>query len=125
MKKTAFSVIMVSLALLIVAVFASLIITKPSSDFSFEGTWKNVGETTYGHIYPGQNLNVFDDKHCDIFGDNNTYKLERTTKKNEYQLTVSNLPYDKDGTIVFTIIVEDDNHIIIDHRDCKIHMERL
>ena len=124
MKKIAFSVILISLALLVAVVCASLI-TKPSFDFSLEGTWKNVGETTYGHIYPGQILNVFDDKHCDIFGDNNTYKLERTTKKNEYQLTVSNLPYDKSGTIVYTIIVEDNNHIIIDHRGCKIYMERL
>lgn len=94
-----------------------------TSHFSFKGVWQNVGETSYGHICPGEYLYV-EEETCDLCGDKyNTYQLVKIDK-NDYLLIISNFSQ-YTGDVVFEIRVIDKNHIIIKHSWCEIQMERV
>lgn len=76
-------------------------------DFSIEGKWKNVGETTWGQAQAGAII-VFDGKNCNYFSPNDTYAFYMDG--DDYKLDCTSPLGD---TISSTVKIVDDNNIDI------------
>lgn len=88
-------------------------------DFSIEGKWKNVGETTWGQAQTGAII-VFDGKNCNYFSPNDTYAFYMDG--DDYKLDCTSPLGD---TISSTVKIVDDNNIDIYSGSTVIELTRV
>ena len=88
-------------------------------DFSIEGKWKNVGETTWGQAQTGAII-VFDGKNCNYFSPNDTYAFYKDG--DNYKLDCTSPLGD---TISSTVKIVDDNNIDIYSGSTVIELTRV
>ena len=89
------------------------------ADFSIEGKWKNVGETTWGQAQTGAII-VFDGKNCNYFSPNDTYAFYMDG--DDYKLDCTSPLGD---TISSTVKIVDDNNIDIYSGSTVIELTRV
>lgn len=88
-------------------------------DFSIEGKWKNVGETTWGQAQTGAII-VFDGKNCNYFSPSDTYAFYMDG--DDYKLDCTSPLGD---TISSTVKIVDDNNIDIYSGSTVIELTRV
>lgn len=92
-----------------------------AKDFSFQGKWKNIGETGFGQIYPGSVL-VVNDTYCNLYSPRDTYAI---TEGDDDSRTLEITSFLFGERLNFDLNVLDKDNIELSRGSVKLELHRV
>ncbi len=94
--------------------------TDQPDSFSIEGTWKNVGDTTFGQAQPGSII-TFDGTHCNYYSPCDTYVFYYENG----QWSLECVSYIFSETLRFRVDIIDEDNMNIFYGSDAVHLNRI